>query len=106
MKLFGRKKTNKKDKEKRAFSKSLLIQESILVWIITIAFIALAFLCVFRTFDPQFAWFAILPGLAWTAYGVSQAMYYKKSQAENTEGGIIYETAMAQLGIPPSEIEE
>ena len=27
----------------------------------------------------------------WTAYGVSQAFYYKKSMAENTKGGIKYQ---------------
>ena len=32
--------------------------------------------------------------LPWTAYGVSQHAYYKKSEKENTKDGIIYETAM------------
>ena len=32
----------------------------------------------------------------WTAYGVSQACYYKKSEKENTIGGIIYDKAMGE----------
>lgn len=36
----------KKNKKKNAFSKVLLIQESILIWIDTISGIALAFYCV------------------------------------------------------------
>lgn len=84
-------------KEKNGFSKTLLIQESALVWIITIAFIVLAFICVINQFDPQFMWLSVLPTVAWTAYGVSQGFYYSKSKAENTEGGIVYETAMAGL---------
>lgn len=36
----------KKKKNKIEFSKSLLIQESILIWITTISFIVLAFFCV------------------------------------------------------------
>jgi len=35
-----------------------------------------------------------VPGVAWSAYAVSQAYYYKKSEKENTKNGIIYETAM------------
>ena len=30
----------------------------------------------------------------WSAYGVSQTFYYKKSMAENTRGGIKYETVV------------
>ena len=33
----------------------------------------------------------------WTAYGVSQAFYYKKSAAENTKDGIKYDTTMLEL---------
>ena len=92
-----RKRKEGEEKSKRAFSKSLLIQESILIWIITIAFIVLAFLCVFHMFDASFMWLGVLPTVAWGAYAVSQTQYYKKYRAENTKDGIVYETAMAQL---------
>ena len=36
----------KKTSEKVEFSKKLLIQESLLVWVVTLAFIVLAFMCV------------------------------------------------------------
>lgn len=83
-------------KRKRAFSKTLLIQESILIWIITISYIALAFLCVLFSFDAQLPWLSVVPGVAWGAYAISQAHYYKKSEKENTKNGIVYETAMAE----------
>jgi len=35
-----------KKKEKMEFSKKLLVQESALIWLITIAFIILAFVCI------------------------------------------------------------
>ena len=37
----------KKDK-KLEFSKKLLVQESVLIWVITLAFIALAFVCIIK----------------------------------------------------------
>ena len=35
--------------------------------------------------------------LPWTAYGASQAFYYKKAEKENTQGGIKYDTTMEEL---------
>ena len=87
---------NKKEK-KKTFSKGLLIQESILIWIITLAFIVLAFICVIQGMSMvEIGFLTVLPGVAWAAYGVSQAFYYKQSEKENTKDGIIYETAMLE----------
>lgn len=72
------------------FSKILLIQESILVWITTISFIVLAFLSIYMGFIGEFTWLAAMCTALWAAYGVSQAFYYKKAMAENTKGGIKY----------------
>lgn len=77
---------------KTEFSKWLLIQESILIWIITITFLILAFLCIKNQYFGELPWLTAIAGFPWTAYGVSQAFYYKKSTAENTKGGIKYET--------------
>lgn len=72
------------------FSKFLLIQESVLVWITTISFIVLAFMSVLTGFFGELSWLAALCTALWAAYGVSQAFYYKKAMAENTKGGIKY----------------
>jgi hypothetical protein len=77
-----------------AFSKKLLIQESVLIWVLTLSFIGLAFLCVLKGYTGTLPWLSVTLTGAWGAYGISQAMYYNKSKAENTAGGIIFETAM------------
>ena len=84
-------------KKKKEFSKVLLIQESILIWIITLAFIGLAFYCVANQYFGELPWLAAMCGFPWTAYGVSQACYYKKAEKENTKGGIKFESAMSSL---------
>lgn len=85
----------KTDKLKnKPFSKVLLIQESVLIWILTLAFIILAFVCVGKDYTGSLPWLSVTLTGAWAAYGVSQAMYYNKSKAENTAGGIVYETAV------------
>ena len=89
----------KKKKEKRhgEFSKVLLIQESILIWIITIAFIGLAYMCILLGYLGSLPWLTAMVSLPWGAYGVSQAFYYKKSQAENTKNGVKYESVIRTL---------
>lgn len=89
-------KNNNNPNKKQEFSKTLLIQESLLIWIHTIAMLALAYICVFKGYFAELPWLTAMVALPWTAYGVSQHAYYKKAEKENLKNGIIYETAMAQ----------
>lgn len=82
--------------KKTEFSKTLLKQESALIWIMSLSFIVLAFYCIHEGFTGSLPWLAAMVGFPWTAYGVSQAMYYRKSMAENTSGGIKYESIIAE----------
>lgn len=86
-----------KTKQKKEFSKTLLIQESILIWVVTLAFLFLAFTCITNQYFGELPWLAAMAAFPWTAYGVSQACYYKKSEKENTRDGIKFESVMAQL---------
>lgn len=86
----------RKEKKEQSFSKKLLVQETILIWIITFAGLALALTSILVGYVNDFTWLATMVGFPWTAYGVSQAFYYRKSQKENTAGGITYDLAMAQ----------
>lgn len=91
------KKENKNNKEKRQFSKSLLIQESILLWITTLTILIMAFYCIIQGNFGDLPWLTAMVGFPWTAYAVSQMYYYKKSEKENTVGGIKYESVMAEI---------
>ena len=64
---------------------------------VTITFLVLAFICIKNQFFGELPWFTAMAAFPWTAYGVSQAFYYKKATAENTKDGIKYETTMAEL---------
>lgn len=86
-----------KKNKKFEFSKILLIQESALIWVVTIAFLGLAALCILKDYTGSLPWLTAMASLPWTAYGVSQACYYNKAKKENTVGGIKYDTVMAEL---------
>ena len=53
---------------------------------------ALAKLAVAADFAGTLPWIAAMVTAAWGAYGTSAACYYSKAKAENTAGGVIYET--------------
>lgn len=87
----------KKNKKKLEFSKTLLVQESILIWITTLAYIALAFYCIMNSYIGSLPWLTASASLPWAAYGVSQVFYYKKSTVENAKDGIKYESVLRSL---------
>ena len=83
-------------KKSSEFSKWLLMQETALIWIVTIVFLILAFVCIKNQYFGELPWLTAMAAFPWTAYGASQAFYYKKAEKENTKGGIKYETTMAE----------
>ena len=95
-----KKKAKGKYTKKQEFSKTLLIQESALLWVVTLGAFYLAFYCIKNQYFGELPWIVALVGFPWTAYGVSQACYYGKSMKENTVGGIKYETAINALDSP------
>ena len=80
--MSSSKKKSKKRKQKE-FSKKLLIQESALIWIMTLALVTLSFICVLTGAYAELPWLTAMVALPWGAYGVSQAYYYKKAEKEN-----------------------
>lgn len=95
----------RKQPQKLEFSKILLIQESVLIWIMTIFFMYLAYICIQNQYLGELPWLAAMVGFPWTAYGVSQMYYYKKSMKENSKNGIKYDAVMADIanGCPSAE---
>ena len=76
------------------FSKRLLLLESAIVLHTTAEGFSLARLAVSANFAGTLPWIATMVTAAWSAYGVSAAFYYSKARAENTAGGVVYETAL------------
>lgn len=91
-----RKRQQTKKKHTQEFSKWLLVQETALIWLVTITFLVLAFICIKNQYFGELPWLTAMAAFPWTAYGVSQAFYYKKATAENTKDGIKYETTMVE----------
>jgi positive regulator of sigma E activity len=92
--------------KKIEFSKLLLLQESILIWIMSLTFLVLAFFCIWKGYMGSLPWLAAMVAFPWTAYGVSQAFYYKKAMAENTKDGIKYESIILEAQKVASQYQD
>lgn len=93
-------------KKHKEFSKQLLLQESALIWIMSLSFIVLAFYCIGKGFTGSLPWLAAMVGCPWAAYAVSQGFYYKKAEKENSCGGIKFEAALADMKKVASQYED
>lgn len=92
--------------KKWPFSKVLLIQESILVWVVTICCLIMAFICIFRDSYIELPWLTALTACPWGAYAITQNAYYKKATSENIKGGIIYDSRFGTFGAKQTETDE
>lgn len=83
-----RKKKNTKNKAVEhiklfEFSKLIIMQESLLVWISTIKLLDLATQSIINDYTGSLPYISALCSAIWAAYGVSVAFYYNKAKAEN-----------------------
>ena len=89
-------------RKRLAFSKLLLLLESAVMLYTTYEGFALARMAVACGYLGSLPWVAAMVSSAWGGYGASAAFYYNKAKAENTIGGIVFETVCtrAECGGP------
>lgn len=83
----------KKPVKRREGSKSIVLDMRWLLWIITLAGLALAFYCVRRGFTGSLPWVSAMVGLPWSAWGIVASFYLNMSKSDHREGGITMEKA-------------
>lgn len=84
------------------FSKKLVRDIRTLLWIITIAGIALAFYCVRKEYLGSLPWITSMIALPWSAHGVVCAFYLNMAKSDHSAGGITYEMAIKRNDISDS----
>ena len=90
--------------QKKAWTTSKVIAIGVLVMdaVATLAVLALCGLAIVRQFQGALPYLTTLIGALQAVTGVVLAAYFGKSKAENTKGGIIYDTA---LGVSNSDTD-
>ena len=83
-------------RRKTAFSKRLIADIRILLWVVTLGGLALAAYCIYRGFTGSLPWLSAMVGLPWTAHGVVCSFYLNMAKSDHKEGGITFEAAKAK----------
>ena len=90
--------------QKKAWTTSKVIAIGVLVMdaVATLAVLALCGLAILRQFQGALPYLTTLIGALQAVTGVVLTAYFGKSKAENTKGGIVYDTA---LGVSNSDTD-
>lgn len=85
----------KRQKPKREWSKQLIADVRVLLWIVTVGALILAALCIHKGYIGSLPWLSAMVGLPWTAHGVICSCYLNMAKSDHRVGGITYEKAKA-----------
>ena len=88
--------------QRMATSKVIAIGVLIMDAVATLAVLALCGLAIVRRFEGALPYLTTLIGALQAVTGVVLGAYFNKSKAENTKGGIVYDTA---LGVSNSDTD-
>ena len=90
--------------QKKAWTTSKVIAIGVLVMdaVATLAVLALCGLAIVRQYEGALPYLTTLIGALQAVTGVVLGAYFNKSKAENTKGGIVYDTA---LGVSNSDTD-
>ena len=94
--MVGRKSRSAAAKAKE-FTQFMILSDNAILWYMCIAYTALAAYSIYKNFTGSLPWLTGGLGLAFAAWATIQSFLIKKSERQNTAGGITYDTAMATM---------
>lgn len=94
--MVGRKSRSAAAKAKE-FTQFMILSDNAILWYMCVAYTALAAYSIYKNFTGSLPWLTGGLGLAFTAWATIQSFLIKKSERQNTAGGITYDTAMANV---------
>lgn len=81
----------------KEFTQFMILSDNAILWYMCVAYTALAAYSIYRNFTGSLPWLTGGLGLAFAAWATIQSFLIKKSERQNTAGGITYDTAMANV---------
>lgn len=94
--IVGRKSHSAAAKAKE-FTQFMILSDNAILWYMCVAYTALAAYSIYKNFTGSLPWLTGGLGLAFAAWATIQSFLIKKSERQNTAGGITYDTAMANV---------
>ena len=94
--MVGRKSRSAASKAKE-FTQFMILSDNAILWYMCVAYTVLAAYSIYKNFTGSLPWLTGGLGLAFAAWATIQSFLIKKSERQNTAGGITYDTAMANV---------
>ena len=94
--MVGRKSRSAAAKAKE-FTQFMILSDNAILWYMCVAYTVLAAYSIYKNFTGSLPWLTGGLGLAFAAWATIQSFLIKKSERQNTAGGITYDTAMANV---------
>lgn len=76
------------------FTQLLVLSDGGLMWVITIGYMILAAYAIYKGFQGALPWLTGTPAAAFAGWSAVRAFLIKKSEKQNTKGGITYDLAL------------
>ena len=83
------------NRKRLEYSKRLVSDIRLLLWVVTVGGLLLAAYCIYRGFTGSLPWLSAMVGLPWSAHGVVCAFYLNMAKCDHREGGITFEAVRA-----------
>ena len=81
----------------KEFTQFMILSDNAILWYMCVAYTVLAAYSIYKNFTGSLPWLTGGLGLAFAAWATIQSFLIKKSERQNTAGGITYDTAMANV---------
>ena len=95
------KRLDKPERKRATTSKVIALGVLLMDAVATLAVLALCGLAIVRRFEGALPYLTTLIGALQAVTGVVLGAYFNKSKAENTKGGIVYDTALGNTAPHP-----
>lgn len=82
----------------KEFTQLMVLSDNAILWYMCVAYTGLAAYSIYKGYAGSLPWLTGGLGLAFAAWATIQSFLIKKSEKQNTVGGITYDTAMQRLG--------
>ncbi len=70
------------------FSKRLVLDIRVLLWIVTLGGLILAGWCIWKGFTASLPWLSAMVGLPWSAHGVVCSFYLNMAKSDHSEAAL------------------
>ena len=80
----------------KEFTQYMIVSDNAILWFISISYVVLAGYSIYRNYTGALPWLTSGQALAFGGWATVQCFLIKKSEKQNTKGGITYDTAMRE----------